>query len=216
MGYAERTIGNDVCVFDNTKAADASVSIVEFEKTSTIEAEPLAPTKSSTQTHRVFISYAWEDEQHTLAVLKLADDLRLAGVDAWIDRYEGEQGPAEGWPSWMRRMITAAEFVPVICSPAYLRRVNKEEEIGIGLGATWEANIIHQELYNLSTINRKFLPVILDQSHKDSIPITLQGYTRYALFRPDGFNTLLRVLTNQPSVKAPPLGSPVQLPPDAN
>jgi len=41
----------------------------------------------------------------------------------------------------MDREIKKAEFVPMICTAAYLRRVNGDEEPGIGLGIAWEGNL---------------------------------------------------------------------------
>jgi hypothetical protein len=41
---------------------------------------------------KVFISYKWEDEAHNEWVKKFATDLRAAGIDAKLDRWEVRLG----------------------------------------------------------------------------------------------------------------------------
>lgn len=161
---------------------------------------------------KVFISYAWEDENFIRDVRKLADDLRTWGVDAWIDQYEGENGPADGWPSWMEKIIREASVVLMVCSPKYLRRVKKEEQHGVGLGATWEAHIIYQHLYSAGAKSEKFRAVIFDEAHKQCIPKPVESFTHFRMFEEDGFEKLYRALTGQQRVVAHPLGTPRRMP----
>jgi hypothetical protein len=87
-----------------------------------------------------------------MGVSRLAGRLREDGIDAEIDQYES--APAEGWPSWMERQIREADFVLLVCTETYLRRVEHREEPNKGLGVLWEANIIYNHLY-LSPIGNK-------------------------------------------------------------
>lgn len=171
---------------------------------------PLAPKG------KVFISYAWEDKDFVARVRKLADDLRQWGADAWIDQYEGENGPAEGWPAWMDKTIREASAVLMVCSPKYLRRVRREERPGVGLGATWEAHLIHQHLYEAGATGQKFRAVLLDPAHSDSIPTPVAAFTHFKLYEPKGFESLYRALTGQHRVVAPPLGTPRKMPRDGS
>ena len=161
----------------------------------------------------VFISYAHEDAVYLQEVRKLADNLRAWGVDAWIDQYIELPGPAKGWPHWMQELIEKAAAVLVVCGPKYLRRVKKEEALGVGHGATWEGHLIWQQLYNAGAVNRKFVPVLLRAEFAPCIPLPLQAFNHYKLYEPDGFERLYRDLTGQPRVIAPPLGRPRTLPP---
>ncbi len=50
---------------------------------------------------RVFISYAWEDDDYRQWVAQLASQLRQDGVDARLDRWHVQRGQTipEGWRS---------------------------------------------------------------------------------------------------------------------
>ena len=170
------------------------------------QTEPLV-----TRGGELFISYAYEDNVYRDEVRKLAGDLRAWGIDAWIDQYIELPGPEEGWPLWMERRIEKAEAVLVVCGPTYLRRIRKEEQPGVGHGATWEGHLVNQHLYNSQTINRKFVPVLLRKDFATCIPTPLQAFNHYKLYEPDGFERLYRALTGQPRVLAPPLGKPRDL-----
>ena len=82
---------------------------------------------------RVLISYSHDGDAHRKAVLNLANRLRQAGVDAWIDQFE-EHAPPESWPDWMRRELDRADFVLVVVTEVYLERFNRESEAGVGSG----------------------------------------------------------------------------------
>ncbi len=78
---------------------------------------------------KVFISYAHENEGHVARVLALANQLVRNGIDVILDQYEPV--PDEGWPAWMENGLNGADFVLMICSPAYYRRVMNKEAPGI-------------------------------------------------------------------------------------
>lgn len=158
----------------------------------------------------VFISYTHDSADHEMAVLRLSDRLRSDGVDCQIDQYE--VAPTQGWPRWMEEQAERADYVLVVCTEAYLRRFRGEEDPGIGLGATWEGGIITQEMYDAQGRNTKFIPVVFvptDLSHR---PRMLKSTTYYDLSTPDGYDRLLRRLTQQPKTIKPPLGSIRRLP----
>src|SRR5271166_4559244 len=93
---------------------------------------------------RVLISYSHDSPQHEDAVLDLADRLRADGIDAILDQYV--QSPSQGWPAWCEAEIHNADFVLMVCTETYLRRVDREEEPGKGRGVIWEARLIRQHL----------------------------------------------------------------------
>lgn len=94
---------------------------------------------------KVFISYSHDTVEHQEHVLGLADRLRADGIDAEIDQYN--VSPPKGWPGWCWRQIEAADFVLMVCTETYHRRVKLGEEGDRGLGVVWEAGIIHQLIY---------------------------------------------------------------------
>src|SRR5438132_7154560 len=117
-------------------------------------------TASQAKPPKVFISYSHDSPEHADRVLEFADRLRADGIDAILDQYE--ISPEEGWPRWMDRQIRDADFVLMVCTETYYRRVMGEEETGKGLGVRWEGSLIYQHLYTAGTLNRRFIPVLLE------------------------------------------------------
>lgn len=154
---------------------------------------------------KVFISYSHDSPQHEERVLQLANRLRQHGVDAEIDQYE--VSPAEGWPLWCQRQIVRADFVLMVCSETYLRRVEGEEEAGRGLGVLWEANFIRHTLYNSGSVSRKFVPILFSDGSDKNVPWMVGGFTRHQVDVDEGFSALWRQLRDEPAVKKPPVGT---------
>ena len=159
---------------------------------------------------KVFISYAQESSEHKQRVLEVAQRLRGDQVDCTIDQFVNGS-PSEGWPLWMERQVQQADFVLVVCTPTYLRRYEAVEQAGKGLGATWEAILTRQELYEGQADNRKFIPVVFESGTTDRIPKPLRPYTYYKLS--ERYDELLRHLTQQPATVPQPLGRRRILPP---
>jgi tetratricopeptide (TPR) repeat protein len=156
----------------------------------------------------VFISYSHDSPAHADRVLALSNRLRADGVDCTLDQYE--LAPPEGWPRWMDKHIRTANFVLMICTETYLRRVMGEEKPGTGLGIKWEGNLIYNRIYQADTSNTRFIPVLFDGGAVEHIPTPLQGASRYRL--PQEYEDLYRRLTNQPLIQEPELGKLRQLP----
>ena len=152
---------------------------------------------------KVFISYSHDTPEHEKLILELSNRLRKSGVDANIDQYQVV--PSQGWPLWMEKEIRDSQFVLVVCTETYLRRVMKEET-GKGLGVMWESSIIYQYLYNAGLSNEKFIPVILEHRNTEFIPMPLQPTTYFDVSTDRGYEDLFRRLTNQPRITKPELG----------
>lgn len=160
---------------------------------------------------KVFISYSHDDEQHEQRVLALAQRLRDEGIDAELDQYEFT--PPEGWPMWCNRKIEEADFVLLVCTEIYKRRVDGKDLPGHGHGVMWEAKIICQFVYDNGSANTKFITVLFADSTVDQVPVPLRGVTRYSLDDERAYDKLYRHLTNQPLVTKPALGQLRPLPP---
>lgn len=156
----------------------------------------------------VFISYSHDSPDHARAVLSLSNKLRSDGIDCVLDQYESS--PPEGWPRWMDREIRKAQFVLMICTEPYYRRVMGEEMPGVGLGIAWKGNLIYNHVYNNSSRTTKFVPIILARTHAKYIPTPLQGTTRYCL--DDEYDRLYGRLIGKPPAEKPPLGKRKSLP----
>jgi hypothetical protein len=153
---------------------------------------------------RVFISYSHGSESHRDRVLGLADRLREDGVDARLDQYE--QAPPEGWPTWCETEIRRADFVVIVCTEIYRRRVDGEEAPGKGHGVLWEARLIRQHLYDAGSTSAKFVPALFADGAPEHVPMPVRGATRHKVETEDGYDALFRLLTAQPLTPARPIG----------
>lgn len=157
-----------------------------------------------TEAPRVFISYSHDSAGHKLRVLELANRLRREGIDARLDRYV--QFPSEGWPRWMHREIEEADVVLVVCTEIYKGRFDGTDASGKGLGVRWEGLILTQTLYeDLSRDVSRFIPVLFDDTPPMAVPIAFRSFSHFNL--PDQYDSLYRVLTNQPEVEVPTIGA---------
>ncbi len=134
---------------------------------------------SSNRDLRVFLSYSHEGARHDERVLRLSQRLREDGFDCHLDRYD--PNPAQGWPRWMAEEIARADFVLLVCTETYCRRVMGEEALGVGHGVIWEANLIYQYIYDSGTRNDRFVPLLLGDAEAKYIPPPLRGVTHYQL-----------------------------------
>src|SRR5260221_9950133 len=150
-------------------------------------------TSSEATAPKVFVSYSHDSPEHGDHVLALADRLRFDGIDCILDQYE--ESPAEGFPRWMDRQIRAADFVLMICTSTYYRRVMGEEEPGKGHGVQWESTLIYQYIYNAGTANTRFIPVLLEGANASAIPIPWQGVKYYQPTTEAGYEELLAQLS---------------------
>ncbi len=161
---------------------------------------------------KVFISYSHDSEAHKERVLALADRLRHAGgIEAIVDQYV--QFPAEGWPLWCEKQIDHADFVLMVCTEVYLRRVRNEEVPGTGLGVLWEVQLIRQELYDSGSVSTKFVPVRFADGSDAHIPRPVRRFSRYIVDREADYEALYRYLTDQPATPPPEIGEREMLPP---
>ena len=164
---------------------------------------------------RVFLSYSHDSDEHAERVLALADALCNRGIDVILDRYV-HPAPAEGWPRWMDRNLDEAQFVLMVCTETYRRRVMDREEPGKGLGVRWEGGLIYNRIYHDQPSESRFIPVLLPGSEPAHIPNPVLGYTYYRVATFDlndpGFEALYRHLTDQPATPRPDLGALTILP----
>jgi hypothetical protein len=171
---------------------------------------------SADQSPRVFISYSHDSDEHAERVLGLADALRGDGIDVVLDQYV-HPAPDEGWPRWMDTNIDRSNFVLLICTETYRRRVMGQEQPGKGLGVRWEGSLIYNRIYNDAPSGSRFIPILLEGALTSDIPNPVQGHTYYRLSRFElsepGYEGLYRHLTAQAPAPQGPLGSRKTLPP---
>jgi tetratricopeptide (TPR) repeat protein len=113
----------------------------------------------------------------------------------------------------MDRHIAKSDFVIVICTETYYRRVMGEEEPGKGRGVKWESTLAYQHIYSADAENIRFIPVLFESGKAEYIPTPLQGATYYYVDTEQGYEDLYRRLTDQPRTVKPELGKLRKLPP---
>ena len=165
--------------------------------------------ESKSKDIKVFVSYSHDSDEHAERVRSLADRLRYDGIDCTIDQYV--MAPEDGWRQWMTRQMEWADFVLMVCTETYDRRVRGDEQPGKGLGAIYEGSVLLQLLYDAGMKNDRAIPVLFEELDVKNIPIPLRQYMRYRLW--DQYEDLYRNLTGQPSVVPPSLGRIRELPP---
>lgn len=159
---------------------------------------------------RVFVSYSHDSPEHLDAVLRLANTLRGHGIDVELDRYV-RGVPTGGWPLWMENSIEAADYVLIVCSKVSHTRWKAEQDTG-GAGATWEAVLTRQDLYEARTNNKKYIPILMTGELAEAVvPKPLRSTTFYRI--PDQYTPLYRHLTGQPEIERPSLGEMLVLAP---
>ncbi|MBV8234437.1 MAG: tetratricopeptide repeat protein [Acidimicrobiia bacterium] len=164
---------------------------------------------------RVFLSYSHDSDEHADRVLDLANALRRDGCDVLLDQYL-HRGPEEGWPLWMDNHISEAKnFVLMVCTEGYLRRVRGKEKPGQGLGVRWEGKLIYNRIYHDQPSGSRFIPILLPGSGSKvaHIPTPVLGHNRYEItsfhHADSGYEGLYRHLVDKPKVIVPELGTPL-------
>ena len=166
---------------------------------------------------RVFVSYSHDSAEHADRVLAPAYALRDRGIDVILDRFV-HPAPAEGWPLWMERNLKAADFVLLVCTETYYRRVRAEETPGQGTGLRWEGRIVYNHLcYGDNPGGIRFIPILLPGAERTHIPDPVRGHNHYQITAFDltdpGFEALYRHLTDQPATPRPDRGRSLSCPP---
>jgi hypothetical protein len=145
----------------------------------------------------VFISYRQDSDARCALVRRLAEQLELSGLDVVLDQFAQDRqfrggGPDGGWPLWSATQAGAsAHRVLVVASASWFRCYAGTEHSGVGLGATAEAAVVRQRLYNAG--NAKDVRIIVfDHADVTGIPLELAGYHRFVL--PGDINDLIRWL----------------------
>jgi hypothetical protein len=151
---------------------------------------------------RIFISYSHDSVAHARRVLDLADQLRNQGCVVLFDQYV--PAPPDGWTRWMEHCLDpqTSDFVLMICTAGYLRRIEGTEEPGVGLGVGWEGRLIYSRLYQEKGVAGRYIPILLSGSDRNCIPRPLFDHTRFEIkafnFQDPEYEGLYRCLTDQP------------------
>ena len=173
---------------------------------------------------KVFISYSWDNDTHKKWVLELSDKLCKDGIDCTIDQYHQESNtPKEDWPLWMQKRNEESKYVLIVCTEIYKERYMQEGDPNRGFGVNYESVIARKSIYKNRSQNTKYLAIIYNKNDRQYIPEdfndTVYDLSNCNLADPDlseednQYRTLLRHLTDQPSVIKPEVGICKKMPP---
>ena len=76
----------------------------------------------------------------------------------------------------MERNLDAAQFVLMVCTETYRRRVLGEEAPGQGTGVRWEAALIYNRIAYGEPAGARFLPILLPGSELVHIRDPVRGH----------------------------------------
>ncbi len=162
-----------------------------------------SPEEQNPEAHpKAFISYSHDSVEHKAWVYALATRLREKGVDVNMDEFGVE--PGDDLPKYMERSIQEADRVLMICTPAYVQKVDD----GVG-GAGYEGMLVTSELV-VSVGQAKFIPIVRQGDQAKRVPRCVSTRLRADLsgnpYNEAEFNKLLAAIHRHPPPTKPPLG----------
>ena len=142
---------------------------------------------------KVFISYAWENNDHKSWVKQLAVRLRGEGVETILDQWE--LAPGDQLSVFMERAVRTCDFVLIVCTPAY--RDKSDNRTG---GVGYEGDIMTAEV-STGADRRKFIPLLRADTWKLAAPSWLRGSYYIDLrgkpYSEDNYNDLLHTVLDR-------------------
>lgn len=152
---------------------------------------------------KCFISYSWDSDEHKKWVRNLATKLTENGVLVYLDQWDVR--PGLDLPQYMETAVRNSDFVLLVCNPIFTSKAN----LGKG-GVGYEKSIVTGEIFNETSPDTKFVPILREGTKGDSLPSYLQSKA-FVDFRnnekfPENFEELLRHIYDEPTFKRPSLG----------
>ena len=155
---------------------------------------------------KVFISYAWGDDEYQSQVLAFASQLVGDGVQVVFDKWDLTEG--NDTYAFMEKCATDPTITNVLMllDPIYAKKA--DEHTG-GVGA--ETQIISAKVYQ-EVSQDKFIPVVMKRDEEGGIckPTYLQGRLHFDLSLPDSYDDayqrLVKKLYGVEIYEKPPLG----------
>src|SRR5208283_5659478 len=120
----------------------------------------------------VFISYSHDpaDPTHAERVAGLAASLLQDSLEVFFDQNRDDVEEKVPWPIWMEGKLWKADYVLLVCTELYLKKVHQEVAEDEGRGVCWEANLIYNRLYIAKLNTTKFVPILFSRSDEKFIP----------------------------------------------
>ncbi|WP_454700897.1 TIR domain-containing protein [Agrobacterium burrii] len=155
---------------------------------------------------KLFISYSWSTPDYEQDILRIATELRDAGIDVILDKWDLREGHEA--TAFMEKMVADAhiEKVAIFCDKTY-----KDKADGRKGGVGTETQIISSEVYKAQDQN-KFVAVVMerDDDGKACLPVYYSSRIYIDLSDPATYATqferLLRWVYDKPLDVKPEIG----------
>lgn len=155
---------------------------------------------------KIFISYAWGDEEYQNQVLSFASQLVSDGVDVVFDKWDLTEG--NDTYAFMEKCASDPSITNVLMllDPIYAEKADNHSG-GVGT----ETQIISAKVYQEGTQD-KFIPVIMKRNENGAVckPTYLQGRLHFDLSDPEVYDTtyhrLVKTLFGEEIYVKPTLG----------
>ncbi len=113
---------------------------------------------------KVFISYAWNDQEYNNRVRRFADKLASSGIDFILDQYDLK--PGDDSFAFMERVHgESITNILVLLDPSYEKKANNRQG-GVGI----ETQNIAEEVYRQTTQGR-IIPIIFEKHPDGTKPL---------------------------------------------
>jgi hypothetical protein len=149
---------------------------------------------------KVFISYSHDSEKHKSRVKKLAKKLKRNGISYILDQDLDNDSTKKGWASWSDEKILEADYIFIVCTEGYYRKIWGEIKKGeikkdVGRGVKWEFDLIRKLTYNDDSQYHRLIPVLFSISDKKYIPERLIDLSYYCLDSEAGYEKMFERIT---------------------
>lgn len=147
------------------------------------------------------ISYSWGSVEYENKVEQLATQLRHNGVESILDKWE--VGLGSSFISYMDR-ITNYDYILIICTPEYKKKASILNKSDKATGVYYEFDLMKKYCLEQGISNKdRFIPILLDGSKEDSIPLWLYDSFYVDLTNHSDWNNKVLELSRQLLGKRP-------------
>jgi len=151
---------------------------------------------------KIFISYSWDNEEHKLWVLDLANYLVKNGVDVILDQYDLSVGNEM---TFFMEKAMMADKILLILTPSY--KTKADDRTG---GVGYEYSLVTREFYDKEPNKNKIIPILRSGDKDLSSPVFVQTKLFHDMSNDNLIDSklfeLVKIIVDKPSVKKPPLG----------
>lgn len=124
--------------------------------------------ENDTKQKKVFVSYAWEDEEHNAKIISFVEFLRINGFDASMDKKDSQEESSVNFNKLMINGIQNSDKVIIVLSEKYKTKADKFE------GGVWQE--LSMIIEDIKTKTNKYIFVYFgNKNRKEITPTSISG-----------------------------------------